>query len=205
MGQELECRVRLGGATLTGRAQLETAHLLFRGEQRIKLLFKDLTGVQAAAGVLKLDYPGGPAEFELGAAAEKWAHKILHPPTRSDKLGIKEGLSTLLLGRFDQDFLEELRAGKVRMDVRGGPYDLIFLAPGNIRGLNKVPKVSRSLAPDGALWVIYPKGAKNIREIDVIEAGREAGLRDMKVCAFSATRTGLKFVIPLVDRHLYSR
>jgi hypothetical protein len=44
---------------------------------------------------------------------------------------------------------------------------------------------------------VYPKGVKEIREVEVIEAGRAAGLKDIKVCAFSATHTGLKFVFPV--------
>jgi hypothetical protein len=48
--------------------------------------------------------------------------------------------------------------------------------------------------------VIYPKGVQEIREIDVIEAGRAAGLKDTKVVGFSATHTGLRFTIPLAAR-----
>lgn len=37
----------------------------------------------------------------------------------------------------------------------------------------------------------------HIREIDVIQAGKDAGLTDNKVCSFSATHTALRFVTPL--------
>ncbi len=56
------------------------------------------------------------------------------------------------------------------------------------------------MKPAGALWVIYPKGVTAIREIDVIDTGRTAGLKDVNACAFSATHTGLKFVIPVAAR-----
>ena len=58
----------------------------------------------------------------------------------------------------------------------------------------------RFLKPAGALWVVYPKGVQTIREIEVIAAGREAGLKDVKVASFSATHTALKFVIPVASR-----
>ncbi len=87
MGQELDCTLRYRKQTLVGKAYLETAYLLFRGEERLKVPFDELTGVHAAGGVLKLEFAGGPAHFELGSAAEKWARKILHPPTRLEKLG----------------------------------------------------------------------------------------------------------------------
>src|SRR5215203_5213634 len=103
MGQELECRMRLGKRSLAGKAHLETDFVLFRGDERLKVAFKDLTSVTAKAGVLRLDFAGGPAELELGKAAEKWADKILHPPSRVDKLGVKKGTPVRLVGEFDPD------------------------------------------------------------------------------------------------------
>jgi hypothetical protein len=86
MGQELDCRMHYRQRTLAGRAYLEGDHILFRGEERLKIAVKDLQSVTAQAGALHLEFPGGPVSLELGAAAEKWAHKILHPPSRSGKL-----------------------------------------------------------------------------------------------------------------------
>jgi hypothetical protein len=194
MGQELECRMRLGKRSLTGKAHLETDLVLFRGEERLKVAFKDLTAVTAKAGVLRLEFAGGPAELELGKAAEKWADKILHPPTRADKLGVKAGVSVRTVGEFDADFLEELRVATV---VKSGG-DIVFFAAEKAADLKKLA----GLAPSGsaALWVIYPKGVAAIREMDVLDAGRAAGLKDVKVASFSATHTGLKFVVPLAKR-----
>jgi len=50
------------------------------------------------------------------------------------------------------------------------------------------------------LWVVYPKGRKEITEGDVLGAGRKAGLKDVKVVGFSLTHTALKFVIPVERR-----
>ncbi|HWC96552.1 MAG TPA: hypothetical protein VG456_07380 [Candidatus Sulfopaludibacter sp.] len=202
MGQEIDCRMRHGARALNGRAFLETDHVLFRGAERVKILFKDLTGVHAAGGILKLDFAGGPAELELGPAAEKWAHKILHPPSRLDKLGVKEGLSVRLAGQFEEKFLAELRERKVPADAAKGKQDLIFFAGQETGDLAQIRKLAGGLKAAGALWVIYPKGVAAIREIEVIEAGRAAGLKDVKVAGFSATHTGLKFVIPLAARPL---
>src|SRR3954471_7975650 len=110
MGQELACNLRYQRRTLAGKAYLETDYVLFRGEERLKVLFKDLASVSAPAGVLRLEFDGGPAELEWGKAAEKWAEKILHPPTRADKLGVKAGVTVKLIGTFDAEFVEEVRA-----------------------------------------------------------------------------------------------
>ena len=42
MGQEIECTLRYQRRTLSGKAHLESDHLLFRGEERLKVVFKDL-------------------------------------------------------------------------------------------------------------------------------------------------------------------
>ena len=198
MGQELDCRILYQKRSLSGRAHLETDHLLFRGEERIKVPFKELTSVKASAGVLRLEFPGGPAEFELGAAAEKWAHKILHPPSRLDKLGVKRGLSARLIGDLDPGFAVELMS--VGVSTAKGKQDLLFFAAERTAHLAKLVNFVGELKPAGALWVIYPKGVPAIREVQVIEAGRAAGLKDVKVASFSSTHTGLKFVIPVAVR-----
>ena len=48
--------------------------------------------------------------------------------------------------------------------------------------------------------MVYPKGQKHITENDILAAGRKSGLKDVKVVAFSATHTALKFVIPVSNR-----
>jgi hypothetical protein len=44
--------------------------------------------------------------------------------------------------------------------------------------------------------VVAPKGRADPTERDVLAAGREAGLTDVKVAKFSDTHTAHKFVIP---------
>ena len=188
MGQECECKLRLGGRTFTGRAQLETDYLLFRGGERLKVPLKDLTNVTVNDGVLTLQFPGGPATLELGAQAEKWARKILHPPTLLEKLGVKPGLVIALEGEFDQDFQTQIgRPAKVKAD-------LLFYAAAKTSDLCAYPapeiQVEAPAAPYGSS---IPKASPTIRETEVIAAGRAAGLKDTKVVRFSDTHTALRF------------
>ena len=62
--------------------------------------------------------------------------------------------------------------------------------------LGDLKKLLPSLAANGALWIVYPKGRKEITEMHVLTAGRAVGLVDVKVVSYSATHTALKFVRP---------
>jgi len=198
MGQEKDCTMRCRGRAFAGKALLESDHLLFRGGERVKILFGALDSVAADGGTLRLEWDGTSAEFDLGPAAEKWARKILHPPSRLQKLGVKPGLSVRLQGMFDTDFTGELKSAGAA--PAGKTAALIFLSAARRADLARIAALARRLEPDGCLWVIYPKGNAAIREIDVIEAGRAAGLKDTKVASFSSTHTGLRFTIPLAAR-----
>jgi hypothetical protein len=201
MGNEVRCVARIAGKRRQGKALLETAELIFRGtECRIRIAFGEMLQVTAADGKLHVRTKGGTSVFEVGQVAEKWREKILHPKTRIEKLGVKAGTRVLLLGNAEPAFMAELR--KSGADLRGpgsGDSELVFLFVEDKRGLGSVSDAASRLAGAAGLWIAYPKGKKEITEVEVISAGRKTGLKDVKVVGFSPTHTALKFVIP-VDR-----
>src|ERR1700730_14598172 len=205
VGNEANCVVTLGKQRARGKALLETSELTFRSEDgamRLKLPFAGLKSASAVNGTLRLDTGEGTAIFELGANAAKWCDKILHPKTRLEKLGIKPNEAVSLVGNLDGDFLAELRSctknvsnGKVAAGA-----EWIFFASDSAKDLSHVSKLAKSLKGAAALWIVYPKGQKQITENDVLAAGRKSGLKDVKVVGFSSTHTALKFVIPVERR-----
>jgi len=78
--------------------------------------------------------------------------------------------------------------------------DMIFFGVEQKKDLGRLASLRKAIVSNGAIWVVYPKGRKDIREMDVIAAGKAAGLMDNKVVGFSPTHTSLRFVIPLVNR-----
>ena len=60
--------------------------------------------------------------------------------------------------------------------------------------------LSKQIEPDGAVWVVRPKGSPDITEAETMAAGKRAGLVDVKVVSFSETHTAEKFVIPVAKR-----
>jgi hypothetical protein len=202
VGNELKCTARHGKQESEGKALLETSEILFRGDFRLKIPFSTIKSAKAVDGELRLQTADGLAIFYLGAAAEKWRDKILHPKSRIEKLGVKPGAKVSLLGNFDASFLDEL--SKLTKSASKGKVapesDCIFFAADSKEDLGSVPKISKSMQGAAALWIVYPKGQKQITENDVLAAGRKTGLKDVKVVGFSATHTALKFVIPLAER-----
>ena len=202
MGAELKCQARFGKQTSDGKALLETKELIFRGEFRLKIPFAQMKSVMAVDGELRIEFAEGKAAFALGPQAEKWAHKILHPKTRIEKLGIKPGAKVAMIGVFEKDFEHELEEttsavtrGRVAADA-----ELVFFCAESPRALAQSARIAKSVKDATALWIVYPKGRKDITETDVIAAGRAVGLKDVKVVGFSATHTALKFVLPLSNR-----
>jgi hypothetical protein len=202
VGNEVKCTVWLGKKESEGKALLETSEILFRGDFRLKIPFSTIKSAKAVDGELRLQTAEGLAVFHLGAAAEKWRDKILHPKSRIEKLGVKPGAKVSLLGGFDSEFLDEL--GKLTKSVSKGKVaadsEWIFFAADSKEDLNALPKISKSMAGAAALWIVYPKGQKHITENDVLSAGRKPGLKDVKVVGFSVTHTALKFVLPASRR-----
>lgn len=202
MGQEANCEVRFGGKVSAGKALLETDALIFRGDFRLSIALKSIQSVEAADGLLRVTSPEGTAVFMIGAKAEKWAEKIRNPRSLADKLGIKPGQRVSLCGVDDAAFREQLRA-RTSDVAEGKPAknsDLIFFASATAKDLAKLKSLPASLKRNGAIWVVYPKGRQDITEAGVFQAGKQAGLVDVKVARFSATHTALKFVIPVAKR-----
>jgi len=195
MGQEITCRAQFGGKFSEGKALLESSEIAFRGDFRLKIPFASIKDIKAVDGQLRMKTTDGLAVFELGARAEKWRDKILNPKSVIEKLGVKSGDEVALHGSFDRNFHETLKKHGAKISNTGDPAWIFFQA--QARGeLSKVKTIANNLKGATALWLVYPKGQKEITEADVREAGLKSGLKDVKVASFSDTHTALKFVLP---------
>jgi hypothetical protein len=200
MGAEVKCRVIFGGQASEGKALLETNEIIFRGDFRLKIALKEIKKLKASKDELRILFPKGEAIFVLGAQTSKWAQQILHPKSVIEKIGVRNGAKAVALHVNDKDFLEKLGGVATISDRLGRNCEVIFFGAEAAEDLKRVPALVKAMAPDGALWIVYPKGVQVVREIDVLMAGRKAGLKDIKVVGFSGTHTALKFVIPVSER-----
>ena len=198
MGLEARCTVRHGAQTSTGKAQLEEKEILFRGDFRLQVPLADIRKVDVEDGALTIAWKGGQARLELGAAATRWADKIKNPRGLLDKLGVKAGARVTVLGLDDPAFLAQLRerTDQVTTARPAKGTAVVVVAMKAVSDLQRLATLRRAIEPDGAIWVIWPKGVKAFREDDVRAAGPAAGLVDVKVVSFSETLSGLKMVVP---------
>jgi hypothetical protein len=198
MGREILCRAKFGGKWQEGKALLETTEIIFRGEARLKVPFSEITSIAAHDGKLHLQWSGDSAVLELGEPAEKWAHAILHPKSTIEKLGVKPGMKLSAVGMPVDSTMKDAQKAAASFS-RAKPLrdsDIIFFGIDSPVALSGLRKLISSLSANGSIWVVYPKGRKEITELRVLQAGRAAGLYDVKVVSYSATLTALKFVRP---------
>ena len=201
MGLEADCTVRFGDRTSAGRAMLETDELLFRGDFRLKIPFADVSSFEAAGGQLEVIFSGGTATFDLGKRAEQWALKIRYPSPLLDKLGVKPTSRVAVLRIEDEAFWRDLSARTMDVAREAVPdADIVFYSAESKDALAGVEPLIPTIKRNGAIWVVYPKGKKHVTEGDVMAAGKEAGIVDVKIVSFSDTHSALKFVIPVAKR-----
>lgn len=120
-----------------------------------------------------------------------------------DKLGVKPGSRVAVLGVEEPSFLAQLRERAPDLVV-GKPRsicDLVFIGADRIEDLDVIRQAKRWIEPNGAVWIVRPKGPRSeIRDTDVIAAGLAAGLVDNKVVNFSSTHSAIRCVFRLRDR-----
>lgn len=122
--------------------------------------------------------------------------------SRIDKLGVKGGAEVLVLGiEGDCRFMDELRERGAHVRTGGNKaMDMIFALFRHRNDLRRLPSLVPRLKPDGVLWTLRPKGSDDLKESEMMRAGQDAGLVDVKVVAFSDVLTAEKFVIPVANR-----
>ena len=228
MGQEAHCELRFAGKKSAGKALLETDDLIFRGDFRLSIPLKSIQSLESADGILRVTSPAGTAMFILGTQADKWAHRIRNPRTLADKLDVKPGMRVSLIGVANplEGRTSDVTEGKAAKDSDliffGAETDKDLAKLRTLQESIKrngaiwvvYPKAQRGACPRhrgpelarlgrrgrAPFCASSSEGRKEITEIAVLNAGRQAGLVDIKVARFSDTHTAHKFVIPSAKR-----
>jgi hypothetical protein len=125
----------------------------------------------------------------------------------SQKLGIKPGFCILAEGlpRSYRDIVGPLPEGAKVVARAALSLDMAHLFATEAAGLaSKLKRLRAAIAPDGMIWVSWPKKASGVAtdlsDVVVRDIALPLGLVDIKVCAIDEVWSGLKFVIPVAQR-----
>ncbi len=122
--------------------------------------------------------------------------------SRLDKLGVKPGARVAVLRLDDAVFCRELKSRTDDVAFRRPRQnsDVIVFSAASTTDLVRLSALKRQIKPNGAIWVLWPKGRQELKSSDVRRAAADAGLVDVKVAAFSEVLSALKLVIPVAQR-----
>lgn len=126
-----------------------------------------------------------------------------YPRSRLEKLGVKDTFVVSVVDVDDDSFHRELNGKAAKVATGKKPRaasDVIVYGVTAKPDLDRLTAFRRSIVPAGAIWVLWPKGRKELREDDVRNAAIAQGLVDVKVMSFSETLSALKLVIPVAQR-----
>ena len=125
----------------------------------------------------------------------------------TQKLGIKPGFCIFVSGapKTYDALVGGLPDGAKIIARLKAPLDVVHLFATKAAGLaNKLSGCRDAIAPDGMIWVSWPKKssglATDLTDVVVRDTALALGLVDIKVCAIDEVWSGLKFVIPKDQR-----
>ncbi len=125
-----------------------------------------------------------------------YSHRLL-----LDKLGVTPGMRVSVIGVRDPGFVRLVESSGADVSSRKRKdTDLFFLGVESYADMERLAPLESSMVRDGGIWVIHPKGRKDVSQAEIIRLGVAAGFVDNKVSAFSETHTALRFVIPKARR-----
>lgn len=123
------------------------------------------------------------------------------------KLGIRPGADVIVLGAPGDyaALVDGMPAGFAWRTALRGRADIVHVFITRAAVLERrIGELRRTVAPDGAIWVSWPKKASkaptDVTEDVIRRIALANGLVDVKVCAVDATWSGLKLVIPVAQR-----
>jgi hypothetical protein len=195
MGLEAKCAGKIaGGEVVVGKLHVDSKRIAFSGAGKkwaIELGEGVKTRIEGDWLIVSRGREKGA--FEVGEAAQKWAKKILSPPSRLTKLGVKPAMRVWMKGKFPADFEKELASAGAERVRSIEKAEMVFLLLETKADLPKIAEVSQKLVGKTPLWLVWAKGQPTFRESDVMGFAAECEIGPSKNCAFDERLTAEKY------------
>lgn len=121
-----------------------------------------------------------------------------------DKLGVKPGHAVALDGPPDGELRQKIleRTGRPPA-APDEPADVVLVwADASTDAVATLQHWKQKIDPSGGIWLLTPKRTQPgyVDQNDLIDAGKQAGVVDNKICSVSDTTSAMRFVIRKADR-----
>ena len=210
MGYETKCDVRVvdadGGVRHGANAivLLETDELIVRGDARVRVPRTDIREVTRRGGAVTVATPAARVTLTLDAdAADKWQRKLQEAPKQLiDKLDVKAGARVWTLHVSDAALLAQLaqRTAHVLAGRSATKVDVALVQVTRPADLTRLATAAKAIVPDGAIWVVHPKGPTGVADTTIFAEAKRLGLTSTKVARVSETESAEKLVWPRAAR-----
>ena len=195
MGLELKnCRATIKSVTATGALHVDSNELKFCSKDMVwSVRVGKGTKAKVSDGNLNVARGAKSASFAIGAKADQWAEKVLNPPTRATKLGLKSEYACFVKGDFDSAFESEIAANGLKLVRSAKSCDIAFVLLTTKPDLKVFDKFIASTSVGTHVWAVWPKGVEAIRQGDIIAIARKNGIGPGKGISFDETHSAMRF------------
>lgn len=194
MGLELKTIALNGSEQYAGKLHLDSQSLTFSSKEfKWSIALASRPSVKQSGTKLVIASGAETVSFEVGDEGPRWAHKILNPPNRMDKLGVKPNMRCWVSRGFSRVFLSEIRGAQANITKHLDRSELAFLKVTNRDELSPLLAACETLPQHVNLWVVWPKGSDAVHQGDVMSLTRDLGFGPSKTAAFDETHSSMRF------------
>lgn len=194
MGLETKTFCKTANKQATGNLHLDSKELSFRSKEiKWSVLLGPKTKAKADGDLLVVSNGRKKASFKIEKNIDRWVDKILNPPSRSQKLGIKEGSAIFLSTGFPKSFVDELKQAGGRRVNKIENCNLAIAKIKDRQALKVFESLSDELPKGVNIWLVWPKGSAAITQGDVMSAAKSLGFGPSKTAAFDDSHSSMRF------------
>lgn len=193
MGLEEKVTAKKGRKTFDGKLHVDSRQLEFRSKEFkwiVELDKKPTAKVSKGSIVVKSGREN--VTFDV-SSPEKWVKKILNPPNLMTKLGVKQGQRCFVSSGFDKVFKDDIRSMGAKIVRDFAKADLLFLRADSGNQLSRYGDLLGQLDSGINVWVVWPKGSREIGQSDVMGKAKSLGFGPSKTASFDDSTSSMRF------------
>lgn len=193
------CEWTRGGATTSVQAALGRYFITFGdgADGGTKLSYNDIVEVWLDNAFIHIRYPEGEARLDMQEKrrARRFFKKMEDAPSPLEVLGAKKGDAVAVVGLPESWVYRLLRRRRlVEMTASPLALDMLIVGVSDEASLSSIALMAGHVRRGGTLWVVYPRGYREISTDVVAHAGETLQLTGQLEVQISSRHSALKFI-----------